>query len=284
MTDVYTVYPYHSVNSVDTWYLVCSKMLVLYLVYPGPLASVFFFVVFPYRFYPYHYRYTEVVLVRHFLSYRFQTIIPKLSVRCPFLLFSCQISYCACIGSAQITPSTYKRESIVLCLQALEMIPDRQFIKSGPTAVGAGGPFLPPSYIVWFNCHIFLPLLLCVLLSCGCWRRSAAACCCCSSSCAGRCTLFGGLVLLIPAFSFSSFKHDTFLIFPLAVLLSHVQPRCTYNPIHNAYPSSSKITGKPAGKAGDSPPRRRLLVDTIKIDGCDGATYRTTGVKDRSMT
>ena len=50
----------------------------------------------------YRYRYTEIVSVRYFLSYRFQTIIPKLSVRYPSLLFSCP-----CIGSAQITPIDY---------------------------------------------------------------------------------------------------------------------------------------------------------------------------------
>ena len=42
MVDVLTIYPYHSVNSVDTWYLVCNMMLELYLVSPGPLASVSF--------------------------------------------------------------------------------------------------------------------------------------------------------------------------------------------------------------------------------------------------
>ena len=51
----------------------------------------------------YRYRYTEIVSARYFLSYRFQTIIPKLSERyppqtfissvfsTPFLLFSCPL-------------------------------------------------------------------------------------------------------------------------------------------------------------------------------------------------
>ena len=48
----------------------------------------------------------------------------------------------------------------------------------------------------------------------------------------------GSSLHLIPVFSFSSFKHDLFLICTLAVL-SHVQPRFTYNPmvhiIHENY-------------------------------------------------
>ena len=38
---------------------------------------------------------------------------------------------------------------------------------------------------------------------------------------------FAGPFNLILVFSFSSFKHDTFLMYPLAVL-SHVRPRCAY--------------------------------------------------------
>ena len=90
-----------------------------------------------------------------FLIVSFQTIIPKLSVRYPpqtsissvFLLhsnyFLVHFSVCPCIASAQITPSTYKRESKIECLQAMEMIPIRQIVISGPTVVGAGGPLLP---------------------------------------------------------------------------------------------------------------------------------------------
>ena len=79
------------------------------------------------------------------------------------------------------------------------------------------------SFICIHTCHVFL-LLLCVLLSC----------CCCSAVLlldAAVCHRVPddaicsyGLVHLIPVFSFSSFKHDLFLMYPLAVL-SHVQPR-----------------------------------------------------------
>ena len=50
VVDVLTIYPYHSVNSIDTWYLVGNMMLVLYLVSPCPLASVCLFTVFSYRY------------------------------------------------------------------------------------------------------------------------------------------------------------------------------------------------------------------------------------------
>ena len=60
VVDVLTIYPYHAVNSIDTWYLVCNMMLVLYLVSPGPLASVSF-IVLSYR---YRYQYTEIVSIR----------------------------------------------------------------------------------------------------------------------------------------------------------------------------------------------------------------------------
>ena len=49
----------------------------------------FYRFVFSLSFSRFRYRYTEIVSVRYFLSYRFLTIIPKLSVRYPFLLFSC---------------------------------------------------------------------------------------------------------------------------------------------------------------------------------------------------
>ena len=50
VVDVLTIYPYHSVNSTDTWYPVGNMMLVLYLVSPCPLASVCLFTVFSYRY------------------------------------------------------------------------------------------------------------------------------------------------------------------------------------------------------------------------------------------
>ena len=49
VVDVLSIYPYHSVNSIDTWYLVRNMKLVLYLVSPGPLASVYLIVVSLFR-------------------------------------------------------------------------------------------------------------------------------------------------------------------------------------------------------------------------------------------
>ena len=108
-------------------------------------------------------------------------------------------------------------------------------------------------YVFVYTCHIFLLLLLlCVAillllpLQCCCLLLLAAAvrhrvpddiiCCC-------------GLMHVIPVFS--SFKHDFFFMYPLA-LLSHEQPRLTYN----THRTSSKITGMRGAKAGVSPPRR----------------------------
>ena len=93
VVDVLTVYPYHSVNSTDTWYLVLRMKYDACLV-PGISWSLgkrvsFYRLVFSLSFYRFRYRYTEIVSVRYFLSYRFQTIAPKLPVRYPFLLFSC---------------------------------------------------------------------------------------------------------------------------------------------------------------------------------------------------
>ena len=45
VVDALTIYPYHSVNSIDTWPLVCNMMLALHLVSPGPFASVCLFIV-----------------------------------------------------------------------------------------------------------------------------------------------------------------------------------------------------------------------------------------------
>ena len=50
VVDVLTIYPYHSVTSIDTWYLVYNMMPVLYLVSPGSLASVYhLFIVLSFR-------------------------------------------------------------------------------------------------------------------------------------------------------------------------------------------------------------------------------------------
>ena len=97
-------------------------------------------------------------------------------------------------------------------------------------------------YVFAYTCHVFLLLLLCVLLSCCCCSCSAAAvrhrvpdgvlCCC-------------GLLRLIPVFSSASLKHDLFSKYPVAVL-SHVHPRCTYNPIiHTIHPRSLRACAEP---------------------------------------
>ena len=55
----------------------------------------------------------------------------------------------------------------------------------------------------------------------------AAACCCCSSTCAGWQNLLPtGSLHLFPLFSFYSFKHDLFSMYPLAVVLC---PTCSFD-------------------------------------------------------
>ena len=91
-------------------------------------------------------------------------------------------------------------------------------------------------YVFVHNCHVFL-LLLCVLLFCCCCSCSAAASCCCSSSYAGLRNLLLRFIASDSSQYFLSLHSNTmFLMYPLAVQLSHVQPRYTYNPtgiIHN---------------------------------------------------
>ena len=54
-----------------------------------------------------------------------------------------------------------------------------------------------------------------------------------------------GLLHLIPVFSFSSLKHALFLMYSLAVL-SHAQPRFTYNPIiHIMHPRKLRACAEP---------------------------------------
>ena len=75
------------------------------------------------------------------------------------------------------------------------------------------------SYIYTF--HVLLLLLLCsVLLYCCC----CCSCCCSSSSCDGWRNSCCGSLHLISVFYFSSFTHDLFSMYPLAVL-SHLQRR-----------------------------------------------------------
>ena len=71
-------------------------------------------------------------------------------------------------------------------------------------------------------CLLLLAAACCCLLllaaACCCLLLLAAACCCCSSSCAGWQICSRGSLHLIPVFFFSSFKHDLFSMYPLAVL------------------------------------------------------------------
>ena len=102
-------------------------------------------------------------------------------------------------------------------------------------------------------CCCSVVLLYCCCCSCCCLQLLAAAvrhrvpdgklCCC-------------GSLHLIRMFSFSSFKHNAFSMYPLAVL-SHLQRRFfTYS----TYNTSSAFTGMRGAKTGVSPPRRS---DTI---------------------
>ena len=156
VVDVLTIYPYHSVNSIDTWYLVCNMMLVLYLVSPGPLASVSFYrFVVSLSFYRYLYRYTEIVSVRYFLSYRFQTIIPKLSVRyppqtlissvfsTPFPLYSCPLFWLSLYSFCSNHAIHIQTGVHSPMLSGVGNDTHQTTSQSGRIAVGAGGPFLP---------------------------------------------------------------------------------------------------------------------------------------------
>ena len=159
--DALTIYPCHSVNSIGTWYLV-PGMRYDACVVPGISWSLgkrvsFYRFIVSLSFYRFRNRYTEIVSVRYFLSYRFQTITPKfgtISTTNVHILhffdsiptiFLVHFSGCPCIASAQITPSTCKRESIpvVLCFQALEMIPIRQFLNLALPPWGREGHFFP---------------------------------------------------------------------------------------------------------------------------------------------
>ena len=101
--------------------------------------------------------------------------------------------------------------------------------------------YIPAMYF----CCCLLLLLLCSVLLYWC-------CCCCHRAPDGQICCCGSLHL-IPVFSFFSFKHDIFSMYPLAVL-SHLQQRFfTYSTYH----TSSVIAGMRGAKAGVSPPRRR---------------------------
>ena len=144
-------------------------MLVLYLVYPGPLVSVSF-----YRFIVsssfYHivivlsYRHRFIAIVTDlpkqcrygdFLSYRFQTIIPKLSVRYPpqtFIScvfstpippFSCPLFWLSLLSFCSNHTIHVQTGVHSLMLSGVGNDTHQTTYQSGPTAVGAGGPILP---------------------------------------------------------------------------------------------------------------------------------------------
>ena len=70
---------------------------------------------------------------------------------------------------------------------------------------------VPLLYILHvFIRRVLLPLLLLFVLQCCCWCCSS---CCCSSSCAGWKTVVVHWTWFHPVFSFSSFKHDSFLMY-----------------------------------------------------------------------
>ena len=105
-------------------------------------------------FYRYRYRYTEIVSVRYFLSYRFQTIIPKLSVRyppqtfissvfpTPFLLFSCPLFWLSLYSFCSNNTIHIQTGVHSPMLSGVGNDTHQTTSQSGPTAVGAGGPFL----------------------------------------------------------------------------------------------------------------------------------------------
>ena len=156
VVDVFTTYPYHSVDSIDTWYLVWNMMLVLHLVSPGPLASVSFYrFIVSLSFYRYRYRYTEIVSVRVFFSYRLVTILPKLSVRhppqtfissvfsTPFPQFSCPL-YGLSLYSFCSDHTIHMQTGVHSSILSGEGNDTHQTTsQAGPTAVAAEGPFHP---------------------------------------------------------------------------------------------------------------------------------------------
>ena len=150
------MYPYHSVNSIDTRYPVCNIMLVSYLVSPGPLASVCLYIVLSYRYrlslpLPiYRNSAGTVFLIVSFPNDNtetFGTIPPQTFISSvfstPFLLFSRPLfwlslySFCS---NNTIHTQTGVHSPV---LSGVGNDTHETSSQSGPTAVGAGGPFLP---------------------------------------------------------------------------------------------------------------------------------------------
>ena len=62
--------------------------------------------------------------------------------------FLVHFSDCPCTASDQITPSTYKRESIVLCFQALEMVSIRHLLNLALPPWGREGHSFPSTWYI----------------------------------------------------------------------------------------------------------------------------------------
>ena len=172
VVDVLTICPYHSVNSIDTWCLVCKydkktrgtwytiKRWKDTSVVPGISWSLgkrvsFYRFIVSLSFYRYHYRYTKIVSVRYFLSYRFQTIIPKRSVRyppqtfissvfsTPFLLFSCPFFWLSLYSFCSNHTIHIQTRVHSPMLSDVGNDTHQTTSQSGPTAVEREGHFFP---------------------------------------------------------------------------------------------------------------------------------------------
>ena len=130
--------------------MVPGMMLVLYLVSPGSLSSVSFYRL-SLSLSIHRNSVGTVFLIVSFPNDNTETFgtISTTNVHTPpffrlhFYHFLVHFSGCPCIASAQTTPSTYKRESTVLCFQALEMIPIRLLLNLAVSLSGREGHFFP---------------------------------------------------------------------------------------------------------------------------------------------
>ena len=162
-SDVLTIKSCRSEDSTDdmtcgTWYAIWCWCCTWY-----PLAPLKAFIFWSFyridNVYRYRHRYLiyiEIVSVRYFLSYRYRTIIPKLSVRyppqtsissvisTPFqlpTLFLLSFRTCPCVASAPIASSTYKRVFLSYAFKRRKCYPSDSYI--WPYRRGVGRPFLP---------------------------------------------------------------------------------------------------------------------------------------------
>ena len=113
-------------------------------------------------FYRYRYRYTQIVSVRYFLSYRFQTIIPKRSVRyppqmfissvfsTPFLIFSCPLFWLSLYSFCSNLTIHIQTGVHSPMLSGVGNDTHQTTSQSGPSAVGVEGHFLPCIYSEYY--------------------------------------------------------------------------------------------------------------------------------------